>query len=83
MTMMKPKSIHTLLRELDEREQRIMTVTHRNARLEHAWLLKAEGLHLSDIGAALGVSRERARQMVNRFGRRMSYALRRALWRME
>lgn len=53
------------------------------ARLEHAWLLKAEGLRLEDIGLRFGVTRERARQMVVRFGRRMKLATRLARWRIE
>jgi len=31
------------------------------AREEHAWRLRQEGLKLREIGAALGVSKERAR----------------------
>lgn len=52
------------------------------ARLEHAWLLKAEGLRLEDIGAHLGVTRERARQMVVKFGRKARHATHRARWRI-
>jgi DNA-directed RNA polymerase sigma subunit (sigma70/sigma32) len=59
------------------------TPSHSWARLEHAWLLKAEGLKLIDIGLRLGVTRERARQMVVKFSRRMRQATRFARWRME
>jgi DNA-directed RNA polymerase sigma subunit (sigma70/sigma32) len=53
------------------------------ARLEHAWLLKAEGLRLEDIGRRFGVTRERARQMIVKFGRRMERATMHARWRIE
>jgi hypothetical protein len=46
-----------------------------SARNEHAWLLKAEGLTLREIGLRLGVSRERARQMIWHFGRRVRRAM--------
>jgi hypothetical protein len=48
-----------------------------NARLEHVWLLRAEGLTSDAIGERIGVSRGRAWQMARLFGRRMSYAMRR------
>lgn len=49
------------------------------ARQEHAWLLRAEGLTYWQIGERLGgLSVERTRQIVNRQGRRMSWAIRRA-----
>lgn len=44
---------------------------------EHAWLLRAEGLVYADIGDRLGVSRERAKQRVHKFGKRMAKAMRR------
>ena len=45
------------------------------ARDEHAWLLRAEGLQLRVIGERLGVSKERARQMISKFGRRVRRAI--------
>jgi predicted DNA-binding protein (UPF0251 family) len=44
---------------------------------EHAWLLRAEGLVYADIGDRLGVSRERAKQRVHKFGKRVAKAMRR------
>jgi len=44
---------------------------------EHAWMLRAEGLTMADIGDRLGVSRERAKQRVHKFGKRMAKAMRR------
>lgn len=42
---------------------------YRSARDEHAWLLRAEGLSLQIIGDRLGgLSRERVRQIIFRFG---------------
>jgi DNA-directed RNA polymerase sigma subunit (sigma70/sigma32) len=76
------KDPNTILKELWWREQVRMTTNRRWARLEHAWLLKAEGLRLEDIGLALGVSRERARQMVVKFGRRARYATHLSHWRI-
>ena len=52
------------------------------ARYEHVWLLRAEGLLLSEIGDRVGVSRERARQMIMKYGRTMTWAMRRTRWRM-
>jgi hypothetical protein len=49
---------------------------------EHAWLLRAEGLTMADIGDRLGVSRERAKQRVHKFGRRMAKAMRRTRFTM-
>lgn len=46
------------------------------ARYEHAWLLRAEGATLRQVGHALGVSHERARQMILMHGRRVQRALR-------
>lgn len=50
------------------------------ARCEHAWLLRAEGLTLAAIGEHLGVNKERARQMILKFGRRFTRAVWRARW---
>lgn len=46
------------------------------ARWEHAWLLRAEGLTLQQIGKRLGVGREGARQIIDKFGRRVQRAIR-------
>ena len=48
------------------------------ARWEHAWLLRAEGRTYREIGKALGVSIERARQMVWRFGECVTLAMKKA-----
>lgn len=53
------------------------------ARYEHAWLLRAEGKFFKQIGMRLGVSHERARQMVLIFGRRMQRAQRRARFKVQ
>jgi hypothetical protein len=50
------------------------------ARYEHAWLLRAEKMTLKEIGNRLGVSKERAREMVVHMGRRMSRAARKSHW---
>jgi hypothetical protein len=52
-------------------------------RAEHAWLLRAEGLSYSEIGYFMGVSRERARQLILKFSRKMSWAMRRTRFRIE
>ena len=52
-----------------------------SARHEHAWLLKAEGLTLSQVGQRLGVSKETTRRMVSRFGEKMTWAMRDLSWR--
>lgn len=43
---------------------------------EHAWLLRAEGQTLKDIGDRLGVSPTRAKQRIVNFGRRTQRAMR-------
>jgi hypothetical protein len=53
------------------------------ARAEHAWLLRAEGLPYEEIARRFGVSKERARQIVKRFGRRVVRATRRTHWHCE
>jgi hypothetical protein len=40
-----------------------------HARLEHAWLLRAEGLTLEAIAKRMGSTRETVRQQIRRFGR--------------
>ncbi len=55
-----------------------------NARQEHAWLLRAEGLTYRQVGERLGgISVERARQIVCTQGRRMSRALQRTRFKFE
>ena len=54
------------------------------ARHEHVWLLRAEGLTLQQIADRIGlVSRERVRQIIAQFGRRMKRAMRNTHFRME
>jgi hypothetical protein len=48
------------------------------ARYEHAWLLRAEGYSLRHISERLGVTRERARQMILRQGYKVTRAIRHA-----
>lgn len=47
-----------------------------HARLEHAWLLRAEGLKLREIGDRLGIGKDRVRQLIAQMGRRASRAMR-------
>ena len=51
-----------------------------NARRDHAFLLRCEGLTLQQIGSRIGVTRETARQMVDRTGRKMAKALHKTRW---
>jgi predicted transcriptional regulator len=51
-----------------------------SAREEHAWLLRAEGLKLQKIADRLGVSKERVRQMIVKFGWRVKKAVRKVVW---
>ena len=46
------------------------------AREEHAWRLRAEKLTHREVGARLGVTHHRARQLSARFGCRIEYARR-------
>jgi DNA-directed RNA polymerase specialized sigma24 family protein len=52
------------------------------ARHEHAWLLRAEGLTLRQIGARLGVSRNQARILIFQFSYRVKRAMRKTRWRV-
>jgi transposase len=47
------------------------------ARGEHAWLLRAEGLTFREIGQHLGVSATQAMNMVQRFSRHVQGAINR------
>jgi hypothetical protein len=51
-------------------------LTYAEARHEHAWLLRAEGKTFEQIAERLNVTRERARQIVAKFSRRMQKATR-------
>jgi hypothetical protein len=55
---------------------------HDEARREHAWLLRAEGLTLREIGRRLGVSHERVRQILYQFGRRVQRAIRKTRFKI-
>lgn len=55
----------------------------RRARQEHAWLLRAEGKTLAEIGGRLGVCKERARQMILIYGDRVSRSMRGAKWTVD
>lgn len=73
------------LEQLEEITEPIFRTTRHEAlgkaREEHAWLLRAEGASLQQIGDALGVCRQRAGQLINHFGRRAQWAIRRTRWR--
>jgi hypothetical protein len=56
--------------------------TYSKARYEHAWLLRAEGESLQVIGDRVGVSRERAGQMILKYGRTMTWAMLRTRFRI-
>jgi hypothetical protein len=50
------------------------------ARHEHAFMLRAEGLHYAEIGRRLGVGRQRAFTMVARAARRLKGAMHSTRW---
>jgi DNA-directed RNA polymerase sigma subunit (sigma70/sigma32) len=50
---------------------------------EYAWLLRAEGLTLLEIGKRLDLSIDRIRQMLDWYSRRMQRAVRRTSFRIE
>lgn len=54
---------------------------YEHARHEHVWLLRAEGLTLQQIGDRIGVNRERVRQIIYKFSRRVRRATRKTRWR--
>lgn len=53
------------------------------ARREHAYVLWLEGLTLREIGPRLGISHERARQMIWQFKRAFARSLMRKRFRFE
>ncbi len=55
----------------------------RSARKEHAWLLRAEGMKLKEIGARLNVTGARAREMIHQYGRRVGKAMGRTRWTID
>ncbi len=55
-------------------------VAYSRARREHAWLLKAEGLDLRQIGKRLGTNAIQARWMVWDMGRNVASAIENATW---
>lgn len=55
---------------------------YEHARHEHVWLLRAEGLTLQQISDRIGVTRERVRQIIYKFGRRVRRATRKTRWRL-
>lgn len=52
------------------------------ARLEHAWLLRAEGLGLREIAIRLGVGTERVRTMILQFAGMVGRATRHTKFRV-
>lgn len=55
-----------------------------DARHEHAWLLRAEGLTYRQVGERLGgISVERTRQIVHKQGRRVARALQHTIFEIE
>jgi hypothetical protein len=57
--------------------------SYADARAEHAWLLRAEGLTFEQIAGRLDCgTRERARQLVLKFAYRMNRAMRKTRWRL-
>ncbi len=55
----------------------LVDLEYQKARREHAWLLRCEGFKLREISNRLGIGRERARQMINKFSREMTRSLKR------
>jgi hypothetical protein len=54
---------------------------YRDARAEHMWLLRAEGLTYRAIGLRLGITGGRVRQVIERFGRRVRRGVKGAWFR--
>ena len=54
-----------------------------HARMEHAWLLRAEGLTFQQISDHLGVSCARAHQIVSKFARRVTRATRKTRFEIQ
>lgn len=57
-----------------------LTIAYGDARREHAFLLRCEGLKLQDIGDRLGVTKGRAEQIISNQARRMRWRLRNVRW---
>ena len=55
---------------------------YRQARKEHAFLLRCEGMTLRQIGLRLGIGPQRVRQLIWIFGRRTSRALSHTRWQL-
>jgi len=56
-------------------ELRKFAEDYRLARMEHAWLCRAEGMTLREIGERLGITKTRVSQMIHKFGRRVTRAI--------
>jgi DNA-directed RNA polymerase specialized sigma24 family protein len=55
----------------------IADMEYHDARREHAFLLRCEGVKYKEIGQRLGVRKQAAHQLVMRFGKRLNKAMRR------
>lgn len=65
------------IKATDNRQHiKAMDKAYRLARIEHAFLLRAEGLRYKDIGKRLGVCTQRAQQLARFFSSRMRFAMR-------
>jgi hypothetical protein len=59
-----------------------MRLAYHAARHEHAWLLRAEGLTLRQVGARLGVSGNQARVLIFQFSYRVKRAMRKTRFKI-
>lgn len=53
---------------------------YKRARQEHAWLLRAEGVKLKDIGARLGIGKAAAGGLIQAFNWRIRHATKHTHW---